>query len=113
MEDLLAHIGAREGGVRLAEGEVVLAARAPTRTGRRTPRPANIRRHVVAARRQLIAIERSTSTALTTPELREAGALRLEHPELAAGGAGGARPTLSKATLAGRLRRIEALAADD
>ena len=109
MEDLLAHIGASEGVVRLAEGEVVSFARQDANR-QANAETANIRRHVVAARRQLVAIGLLDLGSLR-PELAEAASLRLAHPELplaelaALGG-------LSKATLAGRLRRIEALADD-
>ena len=71
---------------------------------------ANIRRHVVAARRQLVAIGLLDLDALR-PELARPPSLRLEHPELPLAELA-ALGDLSKATLAGRLRRIEALADD-
>ena len=109
VEDLLAHIGASEGVVRLAEGEVVSFARGDANR-QANAETANIRRHVVAARRQLIAIGLLDLAGLR-PELAEAAALRLEHPELPLAELA-ALGDLSKATLAGRLRRIEALADD-
>lgn len=110
VEDLLAHIGASEAVVRLAEGEVVSAARQDANR-QANAETANIRRQVLAARRQLAAIGR-LDLGSVTPELAEAAALRLAHPELPLGELA-VLGDLSKPTLAGRLRRLEALADEE
>ena len=109
LEDLLAHIGASDGVLRLVEGEVVSAARQDANR-QANAETANLRRQVVAARRQLSAIGALDLGALP-PELAAAAALRIEHPELPLGELA-VLGDLSKATLAGRLRRLEALADD-
>ena len=69
-----------DGVLRLMEGEVVSPAR---RSANRqaNAETANLRRQVVAARRQLSAIGLLDVAALP-PELAAAAALRIEHPEL-------------------------------
>lgn len=109
LEDLLAHIGASDGMLRLVEGEVVSAARQDANR-QANAETANLRRQVVAARRQLSAIGLLDVAALP-PELAAAAALRIEHPELPLAELA-VLGDLSKATLAGRLRRLEALADD-
>ena len=110
LEDLLAHIGASDGMLRLVEGEVVSAARQDANR-QANAETANLRRQVVAARRQLSAIGLPRRSARSPPELAAAAALRIEHPELPLAELA-ALGDLSKATLAGRLRRLEALADD-
>jgi DNA-binding protein WhiA len=109
LEDLLAHIGASDGVLRLIEGEVVSAARQDANR-QANAETANLRRQVVAARRQLSAIGLLDLGALS-PGLAAAAALRIEHPELPLAELA-VLGELSKATLAGRLRRLEALADD-
>jgi len=107
--DLLARIGADDAALRLAEADVV--ARAKERANRSANcDAANLGRQVAAARRQLDAIvlleREGTLDDLPLP-LREAAALRAEHPgatlqelaELAV-------PPVPKPTLAARLRRV-------
>ncbi len=107
VEDLLALIGAGGAALQLAEGEVVSWAReganrqANAETG-------NLRRQVLAARRQLAAIDALDIGGLS-PSLAAAAALRKAHPalplsELALLG------DLPKPTLAARLRRLVDLA---
>jgi len=109
LEDLLAHVGASDGVLRLIEGEVVSAARQDANR-QANAETANLRRQVIAARRQLSAIGQLDLGALP-PELAAAAALRMEHPELPLGELA-VLGELSKATLAGRLRRLEALVDD-
>jgi len=111
--DLLARIGAGDAALRLAEADVVSRIR-ETANRRANADTANIRRQVMAGARQLDAIDRLESRDLLRglpPDLHEAAALRRAHPEHSlAELADDLRPPVSKATLAGRLRRIEALA---
>ncbi len=117
--DLLAHIGAGDAALQLAEADVVARTR-ETANRRANADTANIRRQVSASRRQLEAIDRLERHGLLDrleAPLGHAAALRREHPESAlAELAALASPPLPKPTLAGRLRRLEALAdavADD
>jgi cell division protein WhiA len=107
VEDLLALIGASGAALRLAEGEVVSQAREGANR-KANAETGNLRRQVLAARRQLAAIDALDRGALS-PALAGAAALRKAHPslplaELAALG------DLPKATLAARLRRLVDLA---
>jgi DNA-binding protein WhiA len=95
--------------LRLIEGEVVSAARQDANR-QANAETANLRRQVIAARRQLSAIGQLDLGALP-PELAAAAALRMDHPELPLGELA-VLGELSKATLAGRLRRLEALVDD-
>lgn len=110
LEDLLAHIGASDGVLRLIEGEVVSSARSEANR-QANAETGNLRRQVVASRRQLTAIGLLDLGSLP-PELAVAAALRIEHPELPLAELA-ALGDLSKATLAGRLRRLEALAEEE
>jgi DNA-binding protein WhiA len=108
--DLLARIGANDAALQLAEGEVLSQLRGEANR-QANAETANLRRQVVAARRQLDAIaalRQHGALASLEPRLREAAELRAEHPELTLGElAAAATPPLSKPTLAGRLRRVE------
>jgi hypothetical protein len=113
--DLLARIGAGDAALRLAEAEVVARTR-ETANRRANADTANIRRLISASSRQLDAIDRLAERGdlgRLAPTLQDAAALRQAHPERPlAELAADARPPLSKATLAGRLRRLEELAQD-
>ena len=111
--DLLARIGAGDAALRLAEAEVVARTR-ETANRRANADTANIRRLISASARQLDAIDRLSESGVLerlAPPLQDAAALRRAHPERPlAELAAEAWPPLSKATLAGRLRRLEELA---
>jgi DNA-binding protein WhiA len=113
VEDLLALIGAHDAALRLAEGEVVSRAKEDANR-QANAETANLRRQIIAARRQLAAIGTlRVAGALDRlpPDLLRAAELRAEHPELPLGElAAVPSPPLSKPTLAGRLRRLEQLA---
>ncbi len=108
--DLLARIGANDAVLSLAEGEVISQLRGEANR-QANAETANLRRQVVAARRQLDAIARLRASglleALASP-LQEAAELRSAHPELTlAELAEIALPAIARPTLAGRLRRVE------
>jgi DNA-binding protein WhiA len=113
VEDFLTIVGAPQAAIRLAEGEVVSQARGGANR-QANAETANLRRQVIAARRQLHAIavlrDEGRLERLSTP-LLEAAMLREQHPELPlAELAAGADPPLPKPTLAGRLRALVELA---
>ena len=92
LEDLLAHIGASDGMLRLVEGEVVSAARQDANR-QANAETANLRRQVVAARRQLSAIGLLDVDCAAAGAGRGGGAAD-RAPGAAAGGAGRARRPL-------------------
>jgi DNA-binding protein WhiA len=107
--DLLARIGADDAALRLAEADVV--ARAKERANRTANcDAANLGRQVAATRRQLDAIdelEASGELDALPAVLREAAALRREHPGAALQElAELAEPPVPKPTIAARLRRV-------
>lgn len=114
VQDLLAAIGAEGAALDIAEDEVVRSAREDANR-RANFDTANLSRQVRAARAQVGAIERLRDadrlTGLSTG-LREAAALRLEHPELPLSELAALTGT-SRATLAGRLRRLAELAEEE
>ena len=107
--DLLALAGASETALRLDEHAVVAGARAHANRLANADE-ANVRRTVLAARRQLHAIEQLDVEAL--PErLREIASLRRKHPALSlAELASKCRPPITKAAVHARMRTLERLA---
>jgi len=111
--DLLGHMGASRSVLTLDD---VLAVRATKNAIRRKVNSelANAKRAAVCAARQRDAALRVADRlglAALTPALREAARLRIAHPshslaELAAG----ARPSITKAAMAARMRTLERLA---
>src|SRR5581483_2058996 len=105
IRELLAHMGAHDAVLTLDEAEVI------TRTRERANRAtncdeANLARQGAAARVQAAAIAGIDLDALH-PDLRELAELRLGHPDLSLAELGrAARPPLSKAAVAGRMRRL-------
>ena len=107
IRELLAHMGAHDAVLTLDEAEVITRIR--ERANRVTNfDEANLTRQGSAARAQAAALAGLDLDALH-PDLREVAELRLGHPDLSLAELGrAARPPLSKATVAGRIRRLTA-----
>ncbi len=105
IRELLAHMGAHDAVLTLDEAEVI--SRTRERANRATNcDEANLARQGSAARAQAVAIAGLDLDALH-PDLRQVAELRLGHPDLSLAQLGrAARPPLSKATVAGRMRRL-------
>jgi cell division protein WhiA len=105
IRELLAHMGAHDAVLTLDEAEVI--ARTRERVNRATNcDEANLARQGAAARSQAAAIAALDLDALH-PDLRQIAELRLGHPDLSLAELGrAARPPLSNATVAGRMRRL-------
>lgn len=105
IRELLAHMGAHDAVLTLDEAEVI--SRTRERANRATNcDEANLARQGSAARAQAAAIAGLDLDALH-PDLRQVAELRLGHPDLSLAELGrAARPPLSKATVAGRMRRL-------
>jgi cell division protein WhiA len=105
IRELLAHMGAHDAVLTLDEAEVITRIR--ERANRVTNfDEANLTRQGSAARSQAAALAGLDLDALH-PDLREVAELRLGHPDLSLAELGrAARPPLSKATVAGRIRRL-------
>lgn len=106
VRDLLAGMGAHGAELRLEEEDVLKSVR--ERANRLTNADAaNLRRQTGAAARQLAAIEELGGPDALPPDLRVVALLRVAHPEAALGELGElAHPPLTKAAVAGRLRRL-------
>jgi len=107
IRELLAHMGAHDAVLTLDEADVITRIR--ERANRVTNfDEANLTRQGSAARAQAAALAGLDLDALH-PDLREVAELRLGHPDLSLAELGrAARPPLSKATVAGRIRRLTA-----
>ncbi len=105
IRELLAHMGAHDAVLSLDEAEVI--SRTRERVNRATNcDEANLARQGSAARVQASTIATLDIDALD-PELRRVAELRLGHPDLSLAELGrAARPPLSKAAVAGRMRRL-------
>jgi hypothetical protein len=105
IRELLAHMGAHDAVLSLDEAEVI--SRTRERVNRATNcDEANLARQGRAARAQASTIATLDIDALE-PELRRVAELRLGHPDLSLAELGrAARPPLSKAAVAGRMRRL-------
>ena len=111
---LLSLIGAHRGRLEFEEGRVIGEVRGGVNR-RLNAETANLRRTVIAGVRQVRAIGALAADPVRweglPPALREAAELRLRHPEEALG-ALATRAGCSRSAMAGRLRRIDGLAAD-
>jgi cell division protein WhiA len=107
IRELLAHIGAHDAVLTVDEADVI--SRTRERANRATNcDEANLARQGSAARAQAEAIAGLDLDALH-PDLRHVAELRRDHPDLSLAELGlVARPPLSKATIAGRMRRLRA-----
>jgi cell division protein WhiA len=108
IRDLLVHVGAHDAALSFEEAAVVRATR--ERANRLTNfDQANLGRLGAAARSQREAILQLDLDRLD-PALRQVAELRLRHPDLSLAELGRrARPRLSKSTVAGRMRTLQAL----
>lgn len=111
VQDLLTVLGAEGAALDVAEDEVVRSARGDANR-RANFDNANLTRQVQAARAQTAAIQELADDGgleRLTPVLRETARLRLERPEMTLSELAAATG-VSRATLAGRLRRLVELA---
>jgi hypothetical protein len=111
VQDLLTVLGAEGAALDVAEDEVVRSARSDANR-RVNFDNANLTRQVQAARQQTAAIQALLADGelvRLTPVLRSTAQLRLDHPELTLSELARTAGT-SRATLAGRLRRLVELA---
>jgi DNA-binding protein WhiA len=109
--DLLAVAGASETALRLDEHAVVAGTRSDANRLANADE-ANVRRTVLAARRQLQAIEQLDVEALPR-KLREVATLRVKHPALSLGElAAKCRPPITKAAAHHRMAALQRLAGD-
>jgi DNA-binding protein WhiA len=107
--DLLAVAGASETALRLDEHAVVAGTRSDANRLANADE-ANVRRTVLAARRQLQAIEQLDVEALPR-KLREVATLRVKHPALSLGElAAKCRPPITKAAAHHRMAALQRLA---
>lgn len=107
--DLLAVAGASETALRLDEHAVVAGTRSDANRLANADE-ANVRRTVLAARRQLQAIEKLDVEALPR-KLREVATLRVKHPALSLGElAAKCRPPITKAAAHHRMAALQRLA---
>ncbi|HEY1481031.1 MAG TPA: DNA-binding protein WhiA, partial [Gaiellales bacterium] len=106
IRDLLVALGAHGSELRLEEAAVLAETRAQANRLANAD-AGNLRRHARAAEEQLAAIETLGGADALAGPLRVVAELRVEHPEATLSELSDlSRPRLTRAAVAGRLRRI-------